>query len=127
MKRCFGKSLLCILFLILLLGFIPVYAAPSVPKKEALKIARRYVPSGSKLTESEWEKNSSNWEFDFLAKDRKVKYEVAVDGGSGKLLELEKECRCFFKACRYSVSKKAAKKIVLNFKGAKIVKITKKT
>ena len=128
MKRCFGKSLLYILFLILLLGFIPVYAAPAVSKKEALKIARRYVLSGSKLSESEWEKDSSNWEFDFLTKNRKVKYEVAVDGTSGKLLEVEKECRCFPRACCYSVSKKAAKKKVLKtFKSAAIVKITKKT
>ena len=128
LNRFLRRSLLCVLTLLLLLDSTSVFAAPVVPKKEALKIARRYVPSGSKLTESEWEKGSSNWEFDFLTKNRKVKYEVAIDGTSGKLLEVEKECRCFPRACRYTVSKKSAKKKVLKtFKGAKIVKIAKKT
>ena len=122
------RSLLPCIIMMLVLCCIPVYAAPAVSKKEALKIARRYIPSGSKLTESEWEKSSSDWEFEFLTKNRKIKYEVAVDGISGKLLELEKEYRCFSRTYQYSVSKKAAKKIILkSFKDAKIAKIVKKT
>ena len=63
-----------------------------------------------------------------VRKNRITMIEKLDTGGSGSLHEVEKECRCFPRACRYSVSKKEAKKKVLKtFKSAAIVKITKKT
>lgn len=120
------RSLLFSLIMVLLLGSVPVSAAPAISKKDALKIAGKYVPSGSKLKESDWDEDSSDWDFDFLTKNKKAKYELTIDGNTGKLLEIEKEDRSFPSAGSYSVSKKAAKKKVLKtFKNAKIVKVRK--
>ena len=46
------RSLLFSLILVLLLGCVPVSAAPAISKNKALKIAGKYVPSGSKLRRS---------------------------------------------------------------------------
>ena len=120
------RSLLFSLILVLLLGCVPVSAAPAISKNKALKIAGKYVPSGSKLKEIDWDEDSTDWELDFLTKNRKTKYELEIDGKTGKLLEIEKESRSFPAAGSYKVSKKAAKKKVLKtFKNAKIVKVRK--
>lgn len=42
----------CFLLCFLVSGCITANAASRVPKKKALKLAKKYVPSGYKLTES---------------------------------------------------------------------------
>ena len=119
----------CFLLCFLVSGcIITANAASRVPKKEALKLAKKYVPSKYKLTESEWDQKDSGWEFEFMTCKKDVEYEVLVDGQTGTVKEVEKKRKHFCKATRYAVSgKDAGKKVKRSFKNVEIVKVKKKT
>ena len=126
-KRFISRAVAVCLMLSCLLGSFTVYAA-NVSEEEALKAAQKAVSSKAVLIDSDWDKDDTEWEFEFRTKDKKTEYDVTVNGKTGKVRQVEMEKKGVKAAKKYSVSKKAAKKAVTKaFEGSKITKVKKKT
>ncbi len=118
-------AVLTLSLILTLIMCLPAFAA--VSKAQAMKTAKKMVPASCRCTEAEHEKDDREWEFEYLSKDRKTKYEVHVDDTTGKVTELEMEKVNKGCACSYRISAAKANKAVLKImKGAKITGTRKK-
>ena len=96
-------------------------------KEAALAAAKKEVPSGYKLKDSDHDTEDHQWEFEFLSKNKKTSYEVTVHDTTGKVLKTEMEKRYDNGGKKVVLSKSKAKKTVRKvFKGAKIKSVKKK-
>ena len=102
---------LSVLILTLILSFSScLTACAAVSKKQAEEAAKKMVAASCRCISAEHEKDEREWEFGYLSKSRKTKYEVHVGCAS----------------C-YRISRTCAKKAVLKImKGSKITGVKKK-
>ena len=119
---------LSVLILTLILSFsYCLTTCAAVSKKEAEKAAEKVVAASCRRTSAEHEKDEREWEFVYLSKTRKTKYEIHVDDTTGKVTEVEMEKVNRGCASCYRISRTCAKKAVLKImKGSKITGVKKK-
>ena len=85
------------------------------------------VAASCRCISAEHEKDEREWEFVYLSKTRKTKYEIHVDDTTGKVTEVEMEKVNRGCASCYRISRTCAKKAVLKImKGSKITGVKKK-
>ena len=114
-----------LLFAMVLMTF-HISAFADLTKAEALGIARQAVPSGCKVTEVSYDKKDKDWECEFLTKNKKIEYEIKVDGVTGKITKKEMEKQCDKGGCCVRISKKRARNAVAKlFRDAVITKVWK--
>ena len=119
---------LSVLILTLILSFSScLTACAAVSKKQAEEAAKKMVAASCRCISAEHEKDDREWEFGYLSKTRKTKYEIHVDDTTGKVTEVEMEKVNRGCASCYRISRTCAKKAVLKImKGSKITGVKKK-
>lgn len=115
------KIFIATLMLTLTLSIMPTHA---LSKSNALKIARKALPSQGYLIKSEHKKGL--WEFTFKNKNRKIEWEVEVSESAKMALKLEMERKQYEGGRRYKISSAKAKSNVLKkFKNITVTKVRK--
>ena len=115
------KLFIATLMLTLTLSIMPTHA---LSKSNALKIARKALPSQGYLIKSEHKKGL--WEFTFKNKNRKIEWEVEVSESAKMALKLEMERKQYEGGRRYKISSAKAKSNVLKkFKNITVTKVRK--
>lgn len=115
------KLFIATLMLTLTLSIMPTHA---LSKSNALKIARKTLPSQGYLIKSEHKKGL--WEFTFKNKNRKIEWEVEVSESAKMALKLEMERKQYEGGRRYKISSAKAKSNVLKkFKNITVTKVRK--
>ncbi|WP_352403141.1 PepSY domain-containing protein [Kandleria vitulina] len=115
------KIFIATLMLTLTLSIMPTHA---LSKSNALKIARKALPSQGYLIKSEHKKGI--WDFTFKNKNRKIEWEVEVSESAKMALKLEMERKQYEGGRRYKISSAKAKSNVLKkFKNITVTKVRK--
>jgi uncharacterized membrane protein YkoI len=115
------KLFIATLMLTLTLSIMPTHA---LSKSNALKIARKALPSQGYLIKSEHKKGI--WDFTFKNKNRKIEWEVEVSESAKMALKLEMERKQYEGGRRYKISSAKAKSNVLKkFKNITVTKVRK--
>ena len=115
------KTIIATLMLTLTLSIMPTHA---LSKSNALKIARKALPSQGYLIKSEHKKGL--WEFTFKNKNRKIEWEVKVSESAKMAIKLEMERKQYEGGKVYKISSNAAKNAVLKkFKNITVTKVRK--
>ena len=109
MKKKISAGILLILVLVLTMS---AAASASVSKEAALEAAKKVIPASCKLKKAELDKEDREWEFEFLSRNKKTKYEVTVHTETGAVKEAEMERRYDNGGRSVKISSKKAKKAV---------------
>lgn len=121
-KRLHIFPLFLLTFIFMLSLGISVSA--QLTKEEALDRAKKLVPASCKITEVSYDKETHEWECEFLTKNKSCEYEIKVDDNTGKITKIEMEKRRDKGGCFVRISKKRAKKAVTKkFKDAVVTKV----